>query len=119
MTTKAMIIPNCSLTPEIQVLVTRAEQGDVSVLPKLKHLLKNTPELWQAYGDLAAMALNSWLNMVCGANLCLRESIQCKLDALYEEWGYSSASPLERLLIERLGACWLQVHYADVHYAQS
>ncbi len=27
-------------------------------------------------------------------------------------------SPLERLLVDRIAACWLQVHYADALYAQ-
>jgi hypothetical protein len=119
MAAQALINAKSPITPEIRALVEKAEQGDISVLPELRKLLDNSPELWQAYGDLAQLALNSWLSLICGSNLCLQESIRRKLDELYEEWGHKSASPLERLLIERLGACWLQLQYADIHYAQS
>src|SRR5262249_45268368 len=42
-----------------------------------------------------------------------------KLAALRQELGTEGASPLEKLLAERVVACWLQTHYADALYAQA
>jgi hypothetical protein len=49
----------------------------------------------------------------------LTESLFLKLAALKEELGGESPSPLERLLIERVTACWLQVNYLDTLVAQA
>jgi hypothetical protein len=58
------------------------------------------------------------VQLLCGPNLLLRESLTRKLEELRAELGGPSPSPLERLLVARVLACWLQVHYADTAYAQ-
>src|SRR5262245_26108639 len=42
-----------------------------------------------------------------------------KLELLRAELAGPSPSPVERLLVERAVACWLQVQDADVRYAQA
>src|SRR5262249_37446886 len=42
-----------------------------------------------------------------------------KLDLLRAELAGPNPSPVERLLVERVVACWLQVQDADVRYAQA
>jgi hypothetical protein len=41
------------------------------------------------------------------------------MELLREELAGPSPTPLERLLVERVVACWLQVQDADVRYAQA
>src|ERR1700683_664465 len=106
------------LTQEMTKLVQQAEQGDTTVLPALRKLLTEKPQLWVMYGDLAAWAERSWLDLIAGPNLVLRESLERKLQQLREELGEPSASPLDDLLVRRAVSCWLEVHYADVHLAQ-
>ena len=49
----------------------------------------------------------------------MRETVLRKLHDLRAELLANSSSPLERLLVKRIVACWLQTHYADALYAQA
>ena len=100
-------------------LLKRAEAGDRSVLPQLRRALDSDPDLWRAYGDLAAHAEASLAMLAAGPNLLLAESLKRKLAALKAELGGESPSPLERLLVERITATWLQVNYHDGLLAQA
>jgi hypothetical protein len=102
----------------LERLLQRAQQGDESVLPELRQVLDAHPEFWQGYGDLALQAQAAWLHLISGQNLLLRESLQLKLDQLKAELGGMVPSPLERLLVERATATWLQLQYAGAVYAQ-
>src|SRR5262249_53095900 len=46
------------------------------------------------------------------------ESLSRKLEAMEIELGRAEASPLEKLLIARITACWLQTQHADAACAQ-
>jgi hypothetical protein len=100
-------------------LVQRAQQGDVSVLALLREALVADSTVWQEYGDLAAQAQEAWLQLLAGTDYLLAESVRLKLAALRQELGAEGSSPLEKLLVERIVACWLQTHYADALYAQA
>ena len=100
-------------------LVQRAQQGDVAALPLLREALEGDPSLWQEYGDLAAQAQEAWLQLLAGTDYLLAEAVRLKLAALRQELSVEGASPLEKLLIERVIACWLQTCYSDSVYAQA
>jgi len=100
-------------------LVNRAVSGDENVLPELRRVLKAHPEMWHEYGDLAAQPQESWMHLTAGNNLLLHESLRLKSQELRADILGEKPSPLERLLVERVVATWLQVNYADVAFAQS
>jgi hypothetical protein len=107
-------------TERMRRLLERAERGDRSAMPALEMLLDATPEVWRAYGDLARVAEGAWVELVAGPNLLLRESLRRKLAELKSGLlSGPAASPLERLLVERVGAGWLQTAYADASAAQA
>jgi hypothetical protein len=106
-------------TERLAELVQRAQQGDVTALPLLREALEGDPALWQEYGDLAAQAQEAWLQLLAGTDYLLAESVRLKLGALRRELSAEGASPLEKLLIERVIACWLQTCYSDSVYAQA
>jgi hypothetical protein len=110
--------PGPEALERLRLLLRRAEQGDEAALPALGLALDAHPEIWQRYGDLGRQAEAAWVQLVCGPNLLLRESLSRKLEELRAELAGPSPSPLERLLVARVLACWLQVHYADTAYAQ-
>lgn len=103
----------------LRELISRAQAGDRSVLPDLRQALAADSSLWTLYGDLAAQAQASWLNMLAGRDLYLYEAVRHKLEELRAELAGPNPSPLERLLVERIVACWLQLHYADALFAQA
>ena len=99
-------------------LVERAERGDETVLPELRVALDANPWVWERYGDLAKQSQAAWLQLVAGNNLLLLESARRKAEQLRAELAGPGPSPLERLLVERVVACWLQTNFADASYAQ-
>ena len=103
---------------EIRALLTRAAQGDREALPELRAVLDRRPELWRTLGDLAAHVELAWVAEIAGANPALAEVLARKVAALKRELGGPSPSPLERLLVDRVAACWLQVHHADLAAAR-
>jgi len=104
---------------DLAQLLKRAEAGDRSVLPQLQRALDGNAALWRGYGDLAAHAEASLAMLAAGPNLLLAESLKRKLAALKAELGGESPSALERLLIERVTATWLQTAYFDGLLAQA
>jgi len=110
--------PAPDVLAEIRAVVGRAKQGDVSVLPRLRELLENHPALWRHYGNLAVQAEATWTSLAAGQDLYLRESLLRQAEALRQELAGSGPSPVERLLVERVVACWLQLHYFDTIEAQ-
>jgi hypothetical protein len=83
-------------------LVRRAQAGDRSALPEVRRLLQ----------------LPKVVELLAGDDLARREAILRKLELLRAELAGPGPSPVERLLVERAVACWLQVQDADVRYAQ-
>ena len=104
---------------ELARLVGRAERGDLTVLPALREALAANPNVWQTYGDLSLQAEGALVRVAAGSNLLLAESLLFKLRALKAELGGDGDSPLERLLIARVAATWLQVSYHDTLVAQA
>ena len=100
-------------------LLERATKGDATVLPKLRRLLDESPELWRGYGDLALQARASWIQLAAGPNLLLDECLTRKVVELRKEVAGDSPSPLEQLLTDRVVVCWLQVSYYDNLIAQT
>jgi hypothetical protein len=104
---------------EITNVVRRAKADDVSVLPRLRQLLTEYASLWETYGDLAAQAEAAWASLAAGPDLHLRECLLRKAEALRQELAGPTPSPVERLLVERVVACWMQQSYHDALAAQA
>jgi acyl-homoserine lactone acylase PvdQ len=103
----------------LEALVRRARQGDESVLPELRQLLDRCPELWKRCGDLAAQAQKAWIDLVGGVDLVCKESLQRQLDEMRLQLAGTDPTPLESLAVQRVLACWVQVHFADALAAQA
>src|SRR5262245_52882221 len=88
-------------------LLERAKTGDLSVLPQLRRMLDESPEIWRGYGDLSLQAQGALVKLAGGNNLLLCESLMRKVEALKAELMGESPSPLERLLahISHRGYC--------------
>jgi hypothetical protein len=102
---------------ELRKLLERAQRGDASTLPVLRKMLER-PGKVDLFGNLAEQAEQSFIKAAAGDDLVFKESLTRKLQLLREELAGPSPTPVERLLVERVVACWLQVQDADVRYAQ-
>jgi hypothetical protein len=70
-------------------------------------------------GDLAEQVEQSFVGGIAGDDLGWREALTRKLDLLRADLLGSSPTPVERLLVERVVACWLQVQDAEIRFAQN
>jgi hypothetical protein len=104
---------------ELRTLLERGRRGDLDALPALRRALDLHPEVWRHVGDLAACAEHAWINLAAGPDLLMKESLVRKLAELKAEIVGTNPTRLERLLVDRVGATWLQLAYADAAAAQS
>jgi hypothetical protein len=95
-------------------LVRRAEAGDEGVLPQLREVLRDPKVVEALGGDLARQATDRLLDAACGTNLAVREAIAGKMDLLRAELAGPAAPGVERLLADRVVACWLYLHYLEL-----
>jgi hypothetical protein len=110
--------PKAMTNEELLALLKRAEQGDVSTLPVLREVLRDPAMVRPLGGDLAELAQLYVVGHLSGKDLACREAIVRRLDLFREELLGSDPTPVERLLVERVVACWLHVQEADIRYAE-
>jgi len=108
-----------STNDELRAFLKRTEAGDKSTLPVLRKMLENPSAISLFSGDAAALAERSFLDALGGNNLGFKEALARKMELMRTELAGPNPTPLERLLIERIVACWLQVQDADSRYAQA
>jgi len=97
----------------------RARKGDTSTLPALQKILQNRNAVEALGGDLAQEAEHSFVNAAAGDDLVFREALTRRMELMRADLAGPNPTPIERLLVERVVACWLQVQDADVRYAQA
>jgi hypothetical protein len=101
---------------DAEQFLKRADSGDESVLPALRKLLEEPGLVDMLGGDLAARAQKALVDSICGKLLADREALLRKLAMMREELDGPSPTPIERLVVDRLAACWLQLHQLELSY---
>jgi hypothetical protein len=100
-------------TKDLTSLVRRAQEGDATALAKVRERFNAAPEVWQQVGNLATHAQQAWIDLQSGKNPVIKEGVERTLASLRTDLLGDAPTPLERLLVERIMACWLQIQYAD------
>jgi hypothetical protein len=100
-------------------LMERARKGDQSTVPTLRKIFKVPSAVESFGGNLAKKAEEAFITTAAGENLVFSEALTAKMELLRAELAGPKPTPIERLLVERVVACWLQVQDADVRYAQA
>jgi hypothetical protein len=105
---------------ELKALIVRVQDGDERAVPRLREILREAPELARKFVDPAVQTERSMIETYAGRDgLVVRETLPHTLKALRTQLEGESPSPLERLLVERIAATWLQLHYFETLYAQN
>ena len=102
---------------EVRTLLARAATGDRDALPALRALLDGRPGVWEKLGDLAAHVQMAWVDRIGRSDVAVKEALGRKAELMRSELAAPGATPLERLLIDRVVATWLEVHAADLDAA--
>ena len=100
-------------------LISKAEQGDAKALVEVRKIFDQAPEMWTDYGDLAANALRSWVQVTSGKNELAKEAVGRQLDKMRAELAGPSPTPLEGLLVDRILTCWIALQYGETIYVQN
>jgi hypothetical protein len=112
-------VENSGLMARIAAATNRADRGDQNALAVIGQVFDLVPSVWDAYGDLAAAAENALVELWAPNSALTRVGLRMKLAAMRTDLAGPEASPLERLLAERVVACWLQSYHADFAYARA
>ncbi len=102
----------------LTALQRRAMDGDAGALAELRKVLDADPGWWQQTGDAAHQAATSWLQTYAGKDELAKEVVSRKMRELTRELRGPEASPLARLLVDRIVLNWLTLHYAESQYAR-
>jgi hypothetical protein len=103
----------------LRKLVERAQNGDETTVPRIRELLKSPGAVGTFGGDLAELVVWSFTKSLVGKDVAFREAVIRKLELLRAELLGANPTPVERILVERVLACWLQVQAAELRAAQS
>jgi hypothetical protein len=104
---------------EMRQLLERAQGSDTSTLPVLQKMLQDPAMVDRLGGDLAWQAEIWFIDAIAGNNLSWREAIVRKMELLRADLSGPNPTPVERLLVERIVGCWLQVQHANICYARA
>lgn len=102
-----------AVVAQLQELVAEAKRGNPEVLPQIRQLLQEHPQLGQHFGDLAGQVEAKWIGLLAGEDAGVRESLTRRVTELRLELQDRDASPLERLLGERILTSWLMARFFD------
>jgi hypothetical protein len=104
---------------ELRALLVRAHDGDEDALPKLRELVDEAPALARKLVDPAKIAERSALELYSTKeDLVVQEATPRVLEQMRSELAGEHPTPLERMLVDRVVATWLQVQCYETLYAQ-
>ena len=105
---------------ELKALMVRAHDGDEGALPKLREILREAPSLAHKLMDPAKISERSAVALYASKDdLLAQEAIPVVLKQMRLELEGENPTPLERMLVERVVATWLQVQCYETLYAQN
>lgn len=103
----------------LTALIDRANEGDKAVLPMLREVLAERPDVWRFWGDWSRRNMDLILSDFKGSGLAILESVRRYSADLKARLAGPEATPIESLLVDRIALCWLHVHIAEGVYTQN
>ena len=94
-----------------------ASKGDAVAKARLSEFLDDRPDIVAHYGNIGLAVQQAWVSRFAGDNFLISSSLMRRLEALKRELAGEQPSPLEKLLVERVAACWLQAECCDLFAA--
>jgi hypothetical protein len=111
--------PEPAVVAELRGLVQKAKAGDVSVLPRMRAILDDHPEVWQTVGDLERVVVRSWADLLGGDDPLSVEAVRRKTEQVRAELEGDAPTPLERLLAGQVVSGWLEMSHAQIKLADA
>lgn len=102
---------------DLTTLIERAVAGDETVLGELAQAFDENPILIELFGNLAELSKMELVTLAFGKNKASQEAIRRQIESMREELALDACTPLERLLVERICTCWVDVHCCEISAA--
>ena len=109
---------NVSEVVEINALFKSVDKKNAppADVEKLRQYLTKYPLLSQVAGDLAKQVEQEIIARAYPTQKGRALSVEAYCQHLRSEFGYTTASPLERSLIEHVVLCWLRLYVTELRY---
>lgn len=114
-------LPDGATRAEIVDVLNRASRGDETAMPRVRELFKADPSgmLIVAGGSLTDQIEMVTIAKLARENLAWPIALDLKMQQIRADLGGLDPTPIERLLVERVALCWLDVHVLDLQHAHA
>jgi hypothetical protein len=115
MTNKMVVtVDESKVVRELVDLVDRAykEKPDPKDLRELQRKLEEVPDLWRVVFDMTVVIRNNLIDQAVSPKAA-RSAIKKNVEVLMEDLGHTTASTLEKLLIENIIITWLRLQWVE------
>jgi hypothetical protein len=99
----------------IQPIRDAAEAGDEVAMAQLRAFFDANPSIWKQYSDFMGDAESICIEAMTEDNRLDRELWRKRVDDVRNGLLEPNSAPLERMLIEQIAMCWLQVQQAEIN----
>ena len=86
-------------------------------LAELRRCFDEDPELWRTPGNMARRTLDHLLRTYYSQSAYLRECVTRRLQEMRQEFGYKESPPLEKIMIEQILVCWVNLYVLEINSA--
>jgi hypothetical protein len=100
---------------ELYQLVDKKNPSEGDILAFRKELEK-IPDLWRAFGDMCRQAELHLIDAT-GVPKSSKEAMSVGMDVVRRDLGQTTATPMERMIIEQIALCWLRLSIVEVMHA--
>jgi hypothetical protein len=107
------------LIEELRDHIIRAQEGDEEAIANMEASLEQIPSIARRFGNLNLLVEQGFVERASGNNPVKQKSLNITLREMREELAGPNPSPLEKLGVERVVSCWLQLHYAEHLYERN
>jgi hypothetical protein len=97
----------------------RANRGDREAQQALKRFLNSNEFLWEQFGELARVAETAFVEFATDGDWLASTAVKRQAAKRRRELAGPSPTPLERMAVERVVACWQQLQHVQACCARS
>ena len=98
---------------ELRALARRAKGGDPKVLPRMREVLDDLPDVWKHMGDLSTVVETAWISVLAGKDPLAVESMKRTLAGMRRDLAGRSPSAVDKMLADQVVACWMEVKHLE------
>ena len=99
-------------------LVKAARLGNRSVIPALRRMMQENPDLARNNGDLAAKTAIHWVDLIAGKDLYYRECLLMRVAELRKQLtAETNGTVVEAMVVEQAVSTWLQLYHHETREA--